>query len=184
MMTGRTAALRAIVMHGRFHPLTVGDEVPEDNVDSRPGGAVRRGLRSTVGRESTTFGFSILVTVNFGLLNAMEGSPDVPRVFLFAVGAVLSFTTLEGLLSHGFRKPMPQHRTHVQALGTSMNLLSVVGGLGAAWLLAGWMSHAAVWVVAPFAAATVYLIFESLETAVGERLLRATEDPDADEVTP
>jgi hypothetical protein len=172
------------VIFGRFSPRTVGGEVVQEDSGGRPGGAVRRGLRSTVGRESTTFGFSILVTVNFGLLHTMEGSPDVARIFLFAVGAVLSFTTLEGLLSHGFRKPMPQHRTHVQALGTSMNVVSVVAGLGAAWLLAEWMSHAAVWAVAPFAAATVYLICESLETAIGERLLRATEDPNADEVSP
>ncbi|MEV0881553.1 hypothetical protein AB0I85_27405 [Micromonospora echinofusca] len=146
-------------------------------------GPVKRGLRSTVGRESTTFGFSILVTVNFGLLNAMEGSPGVFHIFLFAIGAVLSFTLLEGLLSRGFRKPMPQHHTHVQAVGTSMNLLSVVGGLGCAWLAATWIAHPAVWAVAPFLAAVVYLVFESLETALGERLLKATEDPEADDVS-
>ena len=162
--------------------------MPDDNrfsdTGDRSGGVVRRGLRSTVGRESTTFGFSILVTVNFGLLHTTEGAPDVARIFLFAVGAVLSFSVLEGLLSHGFRKPMPQHRTNVQAIGTSMNVLSVVAGLGAAWLLGRSMSHMAVWAVAPFIAATIYLVFESLETAVGERILRATRDPDADEVAP
>ena len=77
---------------------------PED----RP---VLRGFRSTVGRESTTFGFSILVTVTFGLLQTLHGSPDVARIFLFAVGAVMSFTLLEGMLSKGFRTPMPQHHT-------------------------------------------------------------------------
>lgn len=65
-----------------------------------------------------------------------------------------------------------------------MNLLSLVGGLGTAWLLAMWMSHAVVWAVAPFAAATVYLIFESPETTIGERLLKATEDADAADVAP
>ncbi|RLK23896.1 hypothetical protein DER29_1782 [Micromonospora sp. M71_S20] len=113
----------------------------------------------------------------------MEGSPGVFHIFLFAIGAVLSFTLLEGLLSRGFRKPMPQHHTHVQAVGTSMNLLSVVGGLGCAWLAATWIAHPAVWAVAPFLAAVVYLVFESLETALGERLLKATEDPEADDVS-
>jgi hypothetical protein len=147
-------------------------------------GTVVRGLRSTVGRESTTFGFSILVTVSFGLLQAMLGAPDVKRVFLFAVGAVLSFTLLEGALSGGFRKPMPQHHTQVQAVGTSLNLLSVLGGLGTAWLAARSTSHPAVWAAAPFLAASVYLVLESLETALGERILSASGDPQADDVSP
>ena len=60
------------------------------------GRTVVRGMRSTVGRESSTFGFSILVTVTFGLLQTMEGSPDTPRIFLYAVGAVMSFTCWRG----------------------------------------------------------------------------------------
>ena len=147
-------------------------------------GPVRRGLRSTVGRESTTFGFSILVTVVFGLLQAMQGSPDVARVFLYAIGAVASFTLLEGVLSRGFRHPMPQHHTQTQAAGTALNMLSVLGGLGAAWLVGSSVSHAAVWLGAPFVAAVVYLLFESLETALGERLLAAWGDPEAEEVSP
>lgn len=147
-------------------------------------GSVVRGLRSTVGRESTTFGFSILVTVTFGLLQATEGSPDVGRVFLYATGAVASFTLLEGVLSRGFRRPMPQHRTEVQAAGTSLNLLSVLGGLGAAWLLGSAMSGPAVWALAPFVSATVYLVLESLETALGERLLSRAGDEEATDVSP
>lgn len=154
-----------------------------DEEGRRPG-VVGRGLRSTVGRESTTFGFSILVTAAFGLLQTSEGSPDVARVFLFAVGAVLSFTLLEAVLSRGFRSPMPQHDTRVQAVGTSMNVVSVVGGLGASWVVAATMSQAIVWGLAPFVAATVYLVLESLETAFGERLAARSGDPDADDVTP
>ncbi|WP_090031043.1 hypothetical protein [Cellulomonas marina] len=135
-----------------------------------------------MGRESTTFGFSILVTVTFGLLQAEEGSPDTIRIVLYAVGASLSFTVLEAVLSRGFRTAMPQHRTRVLALGTSMNVLSVLGGLGAAWLLARATSHVTVWLVAPFVAGIVYLVLESLETAWGERVARARGDDDATEV--
>lgn len=149
----------------------------------RPGG-LRRGLRSTVGRESTTFGFSILVTVAFGLLQATEGAPGTGRVFLFAAGAALSFTVLEGVLSRGFRGPMPQHHTQVQAVGTSMNLLSVLGGLAVAWLTARSISHPVVWAVTPFLGATVYLVLESVETALGERFLAARGDRQAEDVDP
>jgi hypothetical protein len=142
-----------------------------------------RGLRSTVGRESTTFGFSILVTVTFGLLQSTEGSPDTARVFWFAIGAVMSFTVLEGVLSSGFRRPMPQHRTRKLALGTSLNILSVLGGMGAALLLAQAMSHASVWALAPFAAGIGYLVIESIEAAVAERLLVAAGHEDAEELS-
>jgi hypothetical protein len=41
-----------------------------------------------------------------------------------------------------------------------------------------------VWLVAPFVAATVYLILESLETALAERLLLRAGDDSAREVSP
>ncbi|WP_432510008.1 hypothetical protein [Kineococcus sp. SYSU DK001] len=134
------------------------------------GSTLVRGMRSTVGRESTTFGFSILVTVTFGLLQTVQGSPDVLRIVLYAVGAVMSFTLLEAVLSRGFRAPVPQHRTRTLALGTSLNIVSVLAGLAAAHLLARWGPHVLVWPVAPFVAGVVHLLVESVETALAERV--------------
>ncbi|MBB2921336.1 hypothetical protein [Cellulomonas cellasea] len=166
----------------------MGDEIQhddrDDDADGRSPSALVRGLRSTVGRESTTFGFSILVTVTFGLMQTMTGSPDVARIFLFAVGSAMSFTLLEGLLSKGFRSSMPQHRTRIQAIGTSLNVVSVVGGLGAAWLVGEAVSHPAAWALAPFLAGVVYLMLESVETALGERLFAASGDRRAADVDP
>ncbi len=147
------------------------------------GSTIVRGMRSTVGRESTTFGFSILVTVTFGVCQVTQGSPDLPRIFLYAAGAVMSFTLLEGILSAGFRRPMPQHRTQTLALGTSMNILSVLVGLGAATLLSVSFSHLAVWALAPFLAGVGYLLTESLEEALAERILVSSGDAEAQEVS-
>ncbi len=155
-----------------------------DDEDGRHSSTVVRGMRSTVGRESTTFGFSILVTVSFGMLQATEGTPDAGTIFLFATGAVLSFTLLEAVLSRGFRRPMPQHRSHVLAIGTSLNLVSVLGGLVTTWLTGTLIAHVAVWALAPFLAGLVYLLLESLETALGERVLAAAGDTDAEDVEP
>lgn len=154
------------------------------DLDDEGDGVITRGLKSTVGRESTTFGFSILVTVGFGMLQATEGTPDVARIFLYAIGAVLSFTTLEGNLSKGFRRSLPQHHTHVQSVGTSLNLLSVLAGLAAVWIIGAVASHASVWAMAPFAAGVVYLFMESLETALAERLSAAGGDTQAADVDP
>jgi len=145
--------------------------------------ALVRGLRSTAGRETTTFGFSILVTVTFGLMQTTQGSPDTRRIFLYAVGAVLSFTVLNGLLSRGFRAHLPQHDSEVQVAATSLNLLSVVAGLGAAWALAGNVSGVAVWAIAPFVAGVVYLLTESVEETIAEQVLERYVERGAKEVS-
>jgi hypothetical protein len=142
-----------------------------------------RGMRSTVGRESTTFGFSILVSATFGVLQLTQGTPDLPRVFAYAAGAVMSFTLLEGILSAGFRRPMPQHKTQTLALGTSLNIVSVLLALSAAWLVSASFTHLTAWVVAPFVAGIVYLVGESLEEALAERILVSSGDPEAREVS-
>jgi hypothetical protein len=145
----------------------------------------RGGVRSTIvrGRESTTFGFSILITVTFGVCQVTQGSPDLPRIFAYAAGAVMSFTLLEGILSGGFRRPMPQHRTRTLALGTSLNLLSVLLGLGAATLVTAWFTHLVAWGLAPFVAGVVYLLTESLEDALAEQILVSSGDAEAREVS-
>lgn len=138
-------------------------------------------MRSTVGREATTFGFSILATVSFGVVQSTQGSPGVMQIFLFAIGAVMSFTLLEGILSRGFVKPMPQHPTQTLALGTSLNIVSVTGGLGAALLVSTLLSGNWAWALA---AGIAYLVTESLELALAEKLLRAKGDRSADDVSP
>lgn len=139
-------------------------------------------MRSTVGRESTTFGFSILVTVGFGMVQTVQGSPGEVEVVAYAVGAAMSFALLEGVLSRGFRRPMPQHHTQTQALGTSLNVVSVLAGLAVNWLVGSTISGVLGWGLAPLLGALVYLVVESLEAAVAERLLSASGDPEADEV--
>lgn len=154
-----------------------------DTDETRPTTTFLRALRSTTGRESTTFGFSIVVTVTFALAQSVEGSPGVPEIFLYAAGAVLSFTVLTGVLSGGFRKPMPQHPTQTLALATSLNIVSVVVGLAAALPVLQLASGGAAWLLAPFVATTVYLVIESIETAFAERILRRCGDAEADEVS-
>jgi hypothetical protein len=141
-------------------------------------------MRSTVGRESTTFGFSILVTVTFGMLQVTLGSATVPKIAIYAMGAVLSFSLLEAALSRGFRRAMPQHHTQVLALGTAFNLVSVLLGLGSARLVAGLLDGWPAWLLAPFVAGVVYLLAESVEDALAERVLARAGDRDAAEVEP
>ena len=142
-----------------------------------------RSLRSTVGRESTTFGFSILVTVTFGVLQSRHGSPNTQQILVYAVGAVMSFTLLEGVLSSGFRRSMPQHATQTLTLGTSLNVVSVLAALSAAWAFSEVTSGLLAWAGAPLVAGLVYLLIESLEETMAERILVASGDPNAAKVS-
>lgn len=155
-----------------------------ENTTNSTGQTVLRAMRSTIGRESTTFGFSILITVTFGVLQTLHGTPVMVEIFIYAAGAVLSFTLLEGFLSRGFLHPMPQHHTGVQAMGTSLNLLSVGLALGAALFIGTVVTNMAAWFLAPFTASIIYLVLESAEIALAERILRARGDAQADEVSP
>jgi hypothetical protein len=131
---------------------------PRDREQANP---LVRSMRSTVGRESTTFGFSILVTVTFGLVQSTHGSPTTPQIFLYAVGAVMSFTLLEGVVS----------------------VLSVVTAMAAAWGFDEVTGPRIAWAGAPLIAGLVYLLIESLEEALAERVLVASGDTDAEQVS-
>jgi hypothetical protein len=142
-----------------------------------------RSLRSTVGRESTTFGFSILVTVTFGVVQHGLGTPGLGELFLYAIGAVLSFTVLEAIGSRGFRRTMPQHGTRTVALGTALNLCSVLGGLGVALGVVRLHEGSASWAVAPFLGGVAYLLLEAAETAFAERVASRRGTDVAEEMT-
>jgi ABC-type arginine/histidine transport system permease subunit len=133
-------------------------------------------MRSAVGRESTTFGFSIMVTVGFGVLQGQQGTPSTGDLFLYAIGAVLSFTTLETILSRAFRQAMPQHESEVVAVGTAMNVASVVGGVASAYGVARAVGPDIAWLLAPFAAGIAYLVLEGLEVLLAEAVLRRAGD--------
>lgn len=141
-----------------------------------------RAFRSTVGRESTTFGFSILVTVTYGVVQGARGSPDTLDLMLYATGAVMSFTILELAFSRGLRETMPQHATRVVARGTAANLLSVLGGVLGALLTSDLIGSDAAWPVSPFVAGIVYLALESLEIMAAEAYSRWRGEPDADQM--
>jgi len=148
----------------------------------KPQNPLDRALRSAVGREATTFGFSILVTVCFGVMQSQQGKPSTGDLFLYAIGAVLSFTVLEAGLSRGFRRPMPQHRSEVVAVGTAFNVASVTGGVGTALGVAAAIGPDIAWLVAPFAAGVAYLLLEGLEVLLAERMLRRGGDRRAREM--
>jgi hypothetical protein len=145
-----------------------------------PPGRLDRGFRSTIRGESTAFGFSIMITVTFGVVQREHGSPGIGDLLLYALGAVLAFTLLEGLASRAFRASLPEHPSGVTTLGTAMNFASVGLAVGAAIGLSALVATDVAWPLCPFAAVLVYLLAETVELAVAERVRQAMgDDPTA-----
>lgn len=156
-------------------------EEPQEG-DDEPANLADRSLRGAVGREATTFGFSIMITVTFGVVQDEHGSAAKHDLLFFAIGASLSFVLLQALLSRGFRAAMPQHKTPVVSISTGLNIISVVAAVSAAIGMASLIETDIAWPVCPFVAGLVYLLVESAEEALGEVIQRHRGRADATEL--
>lgn len=138
--------------------------------DQRPGlpGFLLRGLSSSVTGNAQAFGYSITITVTFGIVDAAEGHPTRLDLLGFALAAVAAISVLNVLVFL-----LIDHDRHADALqralliGTATDFLAVAAAvgvaIGATALVHGW----AAWLLAPFLAGLVYVLVQSLELAVG-----------------
>jgi hypothetical protein len=128
-----------------------------------------RGLNTSVSGNAEAFGFSVTITVTYGVLNAGAGQPTLPESFGFAFSAVAAFSLLNlvvaGLLLN--RAPQGEPR-RVVLVATATDFLAVGAGIGAAAglrvLVGGW----GLWAVAPFCAGLAYVLVQALELSVGQ----------------
>jgi hypothetical protein len=129
-----------------------------------------RGLGASTRQNALAYGYSLALTGTFGILAITDRSPHVVDVFLFGIGAALTFTIANTALTRGFTVRVEDEPPIVLALGTSFGFLSISGALGAAtligWGLAGWPG----WFLGGFAASAVYLLLSGLELVVGRGL--------------
>jgi hypothetical protein len=152
-----------------------GDVSPEE----RPAHNARAGLQTAVVDNSTAFGFSVTMTASYGALNQVAGSPSLLDIALFAVCAAGAFTVLQAVTTRAFRRRPSTVAREVIMLGTALDMVSVVLGLGAA-IAAGLLFPAHVaWSAGAFSAALVFALSQALELMIAARLERRWGDSDA-----
>lgn len=151
---------------------------PADEESRR--GPAGRALSASVHGNSIAFGFSITVTASFAVLNRLEGSPTLLEILLFAIAAATAVAFLEGIVTRGFRRRAVTVPSEVYMLGTALNLASVAVGIGVAIGLGELLRGTAAWPVASFAASAGFVLAESAETMLAERIQHMRGDPDAD----
>ena len=141
-----------------------------------------RALGSSVRGNSTAFGFSIMITLSFGALQSLRGTPSLAELLLFGVAAALAVAALEALVTRGFRQPVDRVSQRSDLLGTAMNFASVAAGVGTAIGLAEIIGGVVIWPLAAAAAATVYVLTEAAEIFVAERIAGKEGEGSGDEL--
>lgn len=126
------------------------------------------GLQDSVRGNAQAFGFSITVTVTFGVVSHLEHEPRLTDLFLFAMASVTAFSLLN--LFVAVRLPntaesKPGERATL--VGTATDFLAVGGAVGAAIGIGELVDGTLAWVLPPFVAGMVYVAVQAVELAVG-----------------
>jgi len=157
-------------------------------VTSRRAGLLRRleeGLYSSVNGNAQSFGFSITVTVCFGVASRLQSLPTLTDLLLFALAGVMAFSALNLFAALRLRTQVTQIRsTRATLIGTATDFIAVAAAVGAAIGLNHVTSGPVAWAVTPFVAAVIYVSVQSIELAMGERESEDDDDDDDDEPVP
>lgn len=129
-----------------------------------------RGLNTSVAGNSQAFGFSIAVTVTFGVVSSAQGNPSTAELMGFAMSAVAAFSVLNLVVARLMRtEPCETESTRVLLIATATDFLAVGAAVGAAIGICHAADGWSAWVLAPLCAGVVYVLVQSIELAVGER---------------
>lgn len=134
--------------------------------------AVDRSIGTSVHGNSPAYGFSIMITVSFGMLTSLLGTPRVVEMLLFGLAAAATVAVLEAAVTRGFRKTIDDAHEEVQMLGTALNFVSVAAGVGTALAVGELLGGVIAWPVGACLAATAYVATESSEILLAEAVQR------------
>lgn len=116
-------------------------------------------LRTTVRSNSSAYGYSLAITVAFGLVAAVHGSPSTLETFVFLIGATGGFVSIEAAASRGFRRPSPpREQEQVVVMSGAMDVFAVLAAAGAATGAARTPAPTVAWALGGFLATTTFLL--------------------------
>jgi hypothetical protein len=143
----------------------------------RLGSGLGHGLRTALRNNLSAYGFSVMITASFGVLSAQLGSPNVGEVFLFAGGAVVAVTAIDGISSKGFRT-LQGDPPSVVALGAALSFFSVGFGVGGAALAAVVLDGPLGWGLGSLVGSALYVLVAGVEMTLARM---AQEEREAEE---
>ena len=128
-----------------------------------------RGLHESATGNAQAFGFSITVTVTFGVVSADQASESTAELLIFALSAVAAFSLLNLLVAHIVRRrPSGPSSNRVVLISTATDFIAVAAAVGGALGVRALATGLARWSIAPMVAGLVYVLVQSTELAVGQ----------------
>lgn len=150
-----------------------------DNVDLTALHAVQAfgsGVRMSLRNNASAYGFSISITVAFGLVSTAHGqSAFVLQSCLFALGAALAFVLVELIASRNFRHLSGSESSSVVMVGGVVDVVSIAAAVGTAAGLAQ-IPGVFAWLLVAFGTTFVYLVVGGLDVLIARRALRRNVD--------
>jgi len=155
----------------------MGDPAPGEESLGRSRGA--RAISTTVRDNSAAFGFSITITITFGLVQSVGGQPAAGEIFAFGAAAALGVLLFAAVATRGFRMRAGRAPAEVRMLGTSLDFISVLAAAAAGYAVALLLFGFIAWPAAAIAAVVVFLGLQSAEILFAEHVQERRGDPDA-----
>lgn len=130
-----------------------------------------RGLKAAASGNAQAFGFSILITVSYGIAATSGPPPTLGEQIAFAMSAVAAFSLLNVLVAIVARsEPGSLSSKRVLLVATATDFIAVGAGLGAAIGIETAFDGVLAWVLIPFAAGLSYMLVQAIELALGREV--------------
>ncbi len=132
--------------------------------------ALLKNLRVSIKDNTSAYGYSIAITGITAMMNS-AGGRATPVDLVAEAGGAVSFYMLVELLAVTFlRKIRDDDGLQTRLLARMLNLLSVGGALGCAFVIAKLMSGWHAWFMAGFAGTAAFVLLEGIELYIADDL--------------
>ena len=121
-------------------------------------------LRATVASSAAPYGYTLTVWTSGAVLSHARGIPNAGEALLLLVGAVAAYAIVGGLAFGGFSEHCPEPARAVVWCG--LHVISVALAIGAASLVAHFVSDAAAWLLCGLLATGVYLVASAVQLTI------------------
>lgn len=133
-----------------------------------------QGLKIAASGNAQAFGYSILITVSYGIASTSRPPPVMGELFAFAMSAVAAFSLLNVVVAwFAGRESGALRSKRALLVATATDFFAVGAGLAAAFGISLTCSGFAAWVLIPFVAGLTYMLVQAIELG----LARMDEDP-------
>ena len=131
----------------------------------------RPALRATVAASAAPYGYTLTVWTSGAVLSHARGIPSAALALLFLAGAVAAYALIAGVAAGGSQQRLVPEPAHAAVWG-GLHLFSAGLAIGAATLVAHYVTDAAAWPLGGFLATACYLTASASQLAVADAARR------------